>query len=1088
MNLNGGALEVVGGDYDPGTGNIQMAIGPAGGTFISKLGSIISINDGPAQLSGSGDILFAGGGRYNLNGGTPTFPNFTGKVTVAAGILIAGNTTALGGRPDQTITLQPGAAIINGAGFGLGLNGLPNNIVAQGNNEFYAVGGSRVYGGDIQLTGTSTFALMERDNPASERQIFLNGRISGTGVTLNVFAAVNTPQSTPSVLYFSGGSNDITGTVNVNANAIVEVRAPGSLGLNDGDVTVNLNGASSRLNLRHFQNGDYHLNVNVNNTADVTSDRLAGFAGGGLQILSINNLTLNGDNNVVTIGGGNSYHTRVGGTATFNAPTSTILNVTASDLILENGLTFGTPSSTLDKRGGLTAILRGPTNHTGRLIIQQGLILLQDNGTLAGTSAIDLRGGELRVDNSAVVNPNRINDAASISLGGGVLRITGAETLGTVSAVGGTTIVISNPSDELVPNPLTLTGFTRAIGSVVQFQAPDVGAAALAVGQNTNAQTRVGSRIYIPGQANTTQTIPGFIGNNNLDFVQYDGTTIDSGFPLGVQEMRNPGNVNSPQNYSNDTAETAWNDTIILRTSVANTTVALTANRALDAWKIENTVTTLNQGAFDLRIEAGGILAVSAAPVLNSTTGRLYAGAATATAGTAELFIGGGAQTITINSIISDNPLSGQKTALVKTGQAGTVLTVSGANTYTGGTFATIGTLNVLTNTALGGAANPITLSGGTLQFNIPNAASGLDLGGLGQSVAVNANSLIVLDNGALAGINNSLTFGPLSINGPYTLGVRGFDSMDVNFVGTHTFIGTPTIDLPQAGSGSNPNVAGSETFVTLNGGITGSGFFVSSSGSTDNTQARLRIGGGAADATANTYVGKVTLLQGAFNEDMFVELNKAAGTTAITGDIEINAGTIFLNRANQIADASNVVNNHGVLDFNGQNETIASIVMNGGDIYTNNAVTGSTPASNVVTVTGPVTVNGYDDITDAAHPTTALNLGLMIGNNSTLNVGGLLTIGTYGRVHLAEGATQAVLNVNGGLQLTGALLNQSSGPGPNIVRLSSDVTTLAAVIPSNIGNSTDSDTFPGTQWNSHVYGRGWPGGHRPSGQHRDSG
>ena len=305
--------------------------------------------------------------------------------------------------------------------------------------------------------------------------------MSGTGITLNVFG-VRGDAAQP--FYLPSGSNNITGTINLNTNAALEVRTPGSLGLNTGDVTVNLNGANSKLFLRHFQNGDYRANVVVNETAEINSDRLAGFAGGGLQILSINDLTLNGDSKIVTIGGGNTYHTRVAGTATLNAPTNTILNVTASDLILENGLTFGTPGSTLDKRGGFSAILRGPTNHTGKLIIQGGLIHLQDNGSLAGTSAIELRGGELRVDNSAVVNTNRINDAASITLGGGVLRITGAETIGTVTAVGGTTTIISNPSDELVPNPLTLTGFTRAIGSVIQFQSPDVGAGALAVGHH----------------------------------------------------------------------------------------------------------------------------------------------------------------------------------------------------------------------------------------------------------------------------------------------------------------------------------------------------------------------------------------------------------------------------------------------------------------------------------------------------------------------------------------------------------------------------------------------------------------------------
>ena len=1067
LNINGGTFEVVGGDYNSGATNMYYVIGSAGATVRSRLGAAITIDDGnvsaqPFQLSGPGDLTFTGGGRYGLGtGGQPNFPNFTGKVTVDGGILSVGNGAATGAQPvgsrqDQTITLKAGSAIINNVGFGFGLNGLVNNIVAEGGVEFFAQGGSRVYSGDIQLSGTNTIALMERDNPVSERQMYFNGRVSGTGITLNVFG-IRADAAQP--FYLTSGSNNISGNINLNTNAVLEVRTPGSLGLNTGDMTVNLNGVNSKLFLRHFQNGDYRANVVVNETAEINSDRLAGFAGGGLQILSINDLTLNGDNKIVTIGGGNTYHTRVAGTATFNAPTNTILNVTASDLILENGLTFGTPGSTLDKRGGFTAIMRGPTNHTGKLIIQGGVVLLQDNGSLAGTSSIELRGGELRVDNSAVVNPNRINDGASITLGGGTLRITGAETIGTVTAVGGTTIIVSNPSDELVPNPLTLTGFTRAVGSVVQFQSPDVGAGALAVGQNTNAQTRVGSRIFIPGQANTTQTIPGFIGNNSLDFIQYNGTTIDSGFALGVQDMRNPGNVQSPQNYSNDTVETAWTDAIILRRTNAtdNTVVTdtLTASRALDAIKVEpggtNRDYTIALGANNLRIEGGGIVVVNntTADFTVTGTGVLTAGPAVPGITTAELFIGGNGTaangTININAIIGNNGT--QPVALVKTGVSQLNLNGAAANTYSGGTYVTAGTVNVLTNSALGSAGNQITLSGGILQFNVPNAASSVALGGLGQNINVNANSQIILDNGALAGSDNDLAFGGITINGPYTLLMRGFDSMDATFTGTHTFTGTPTLDLAQAGSGSNPNTAPTATVLTLAGPITGSGFFVSSSGNTNDSTARLQIGGGAADATANTYSGKVTLLAGLNSEDFFVELNKAAGTTAINGDLQLDGGKVIPNFDHQIADTSNITMNWGGFDFNGKNETVASITQNGGFVRTN--FDGVAASNNTVNVTGDYNIFAGDDFNAIAGSNFTSN-SLDVGSNSTLVVGGTLRLNGYSRAVMGASAANLVV---GGLEMTGNNLTQ--GGAGSLIRLNGDVTTFASSSIARLGNTT---------------------------------
>jgi hypothetical protein len=41
---------------------------------------------------------------------------------------------------------------------------------------------------------------------------------------------------------------------------------------------------------------------------------------------------------------------------------------------------------------------------------------------MPNTSGIVLRGGELRVENSDVINTNRINDLAPITLNGGTLR------------------------------------------------------------------------------------------------------------------------------------------------------------------------------------------------------------------------------------------------------------------------------------------------------------------------------------------------------------------------------------------------------------------------------------------------------------------------------------------------------------------------------------------------------------------------------------------------------------------------------------------------------------------------------------------
>ncbi len=1047
MNINGGTFQVVGNDYDPGAGTLQVVVGPASGTIRTVLGAQISLND-LNQFDGSGDITFTGGSRFRMQAGTPRFTGFTGKVTVDGGILMVGDNETIGGRQDQTITLRPNSALINGAATGLGQNGLPNNLVLQGGTEVYLIGGNRAFNGDVQITGTNTIALMERDSLPTERQAVFNGRVSGTGVTLNVFGIVNT---TP--VYLASGLNDLTGNINLNANTVLEARMPGSLGQNNGDVTVNLNGANSRFLIRHWQNGDYRADVTVNaQGTEINSDRMAGFAGGGSQYLSINDVSINTPaDGILTFGGGNAYTTRVAGTATMNS--NTILNVTGgAGVLFDSGINFAGGADTLDKRGTASIVLHGAADHTGPTIVQGGFLILQGaGGALPNTSAIQLRGGELRVDNSSAVKPDRINNSAPISLGGGALRITGPEAIGNVTADSGTTQVAYNLISETITSALTLNGFTRATGAVVQFQADFTTLGATSLGSS-----RVSSRILIPGQADTTQTIPGFLGNNNLDFIQYDGTTIDAGVALGVRDMRNPGTVNAPSNYSNDLVETSWNDGIILR-SGTGATLTPTASRALDAWKIEAAM-TVNLGVNNLRIESGGILAVGAASTINGTAAvGLTAGKSVATAGVAELFIGGN-NTLNINATIGNNAASGQSVALVKTGTGTLSMGNLSANTYSGGTYLHSGTLNTTTNSAFGLFTNPLFLDGGTLQLNVANAGTIGGLGGFGHAVNVRGNALIIADNGALAGIDNDYAFGALSINGPYTLGVRGFDSMDVSFIGTHVLSGTPTFDMVQAGSGSNPTTAATASVVTLNGAITGSGFYVTSTGNVDNTSAILQIGGGAGDTAANTFTGKLTTLQGTFTETNIIELNKAADTVAIPGDIEMNGAYLRTLANNQFGPTTNLVLNRGIVNFTATSQTLASIDMRGGELVTN-PLTGAA-TTNSLTIAGNLSVTGLDDMAGEPVNGALVATGFSIGNNSTVTVNGLISIGTFGRIHLSEGQAGGFLNVNGGLELTGALLSQNNGAGPNTVRLSSDVTTLASIHPSNLGNSTDSDTF----------------------------
>jgi autotransporter-associated beta strand protein len=289
--------------------------------------------------------------------------------------------------------------------------------------------------------------------------------------------------------------------------------------------------------------------------------------------------------------------------------------------------------------------------------------------------------------------------------------------------------------------------------------------------------------------------------------------------------------------------------------------------------------TTVGAGAL-LRMESGGSVASTSALAVNGGTFDLNGqtqtvGALSGTGGAVTL----GAGALTTNSTASTNLASiiSGSGSLAKA-DSGT-LTLTGINTYTGGTNVAAGTLQISGSGTLGGNSGALTVSGGAL-----------DLGGTTQT-----------QNGGVSLTGGTIQNGTLSSSGTFALqsgsvsavlagsgGVSKMTSGTVTLSGINTYAGGTTV-----GAGTL-NVTGKVAAVSVSSGgtLTGAGTVGSTSVASGGT---LSPGAGAALGTL-TVSGNLTLASGAgystyFNPSATV-LTAVSGTASVNGTLTANAAS----------------------------------------------------------------------------------------------------------------------------------------------------------------------------------------------------
>ena len=383
-----------------------------------------------------------------------------------------------------------------------------------------------------------------------------------------------------------------------------------------------------------------------------------------------------------------------------------------------------------------------------------------------------------------------------------------------------------------------------------------------------------------------------------------------------------------------------------------------------------------------------------------------------------ELDITSNTQGITISSVIS-----GASGALVYGGPSAGTLTLSGANTYGGGTY--------IVGTGPINASNSSAFGTGTVYLRSSQTSTGITLGisgGITVANAIEMDSTTGRENITSTGTGDNSLTGGMTITGVVN------NALIIN----------------------NNQTSGN---LTLSGGITGATY-------TGSVSLRGSLSG--AKGVFNGVVNINSNLQNNGTTDWIIN---SAGSSYIITQL-INTGSFILGADNALATrarvAWNAITVTGALDLNGYSQSVAGLdanfAANTANKVTNNALSGGN--NSTLTLAGlaaDYTFGGV--ISDGANKTTALVMN-STGRTQTLKGTNTYTGGTTinaGTLSITSdgnlGGTSGGLTLNGGtLSMTGFTLNATRtltvGSGNGTIINSSGGSAIFQGTVSGAGNT----------------------------------